>query len=342
MKRVWGILFFTLFLTGFSFTQETANQKPEQALTQFERDYVLLKGGQFEFEENFTYTYYSANQIFLESFAILDPVFLTLGKFGIQTAKRNIFINTFMLRYGIRDNFQAEVSLPIVYRYDMVGVPTGTGQSTGDKHMERFGFGDVALGVSFQPVKETVSRPAVILNLGVKTKTGKSPFDIDPNNDVPTGTGYYSVRAGINLIKGVDPVVVFGGLGYIYNIKEKVNKTVKSDLNGDGDTEDEGETGFLKYVYPGDTINLSLGMAYAISYTFSLSTQFIQNYTLSTYIDNGTGKKRVQNSTLNSALFKFGAGMAVSPSVPVSFAVYIGLTEDAPDYMVELRIPIKF
>ena len=337
MKSVWSFLISIPICTGIVFSQEKLAQEPERVLTQFERDYVLLKKGQFEFEENFTYTYYSANQIFLESFAILDPVFLTLGKFGIETAKRNIFVNTFFLRYGVTNNLQVELSVPIVYRYDTVS-PTGTGQSRGDRHMERFGLGDIAFGISVQPIKETVRKPAVILNLGVKTKTGKGPFDIDPNNDVPTGTGYYSIRGGINLIKGVDPIVIFGGVGYIYNVPQKVNKTISANV----DQDPEIESGYIKKFYPGDTVNFSLGMAYAISYTFSISTQFIQNYTLSTYIDDGTGKKRVQNSTLNSALFKFGSGMALTPNVPVSFAVYIGLTKDAPDYIVELRIPIKF
>ncbi len=333
MKNFSLVLLTLIFVSAISFPQG-GESRPEKALSQFERDYVLLKKGQFEFEENFTYTFYSAKQIFLESFAILDPVFLTLGQFGIETAKRNIFVNTFMFRYGVTNYLQLELSIPIVYRYDMVGV-TGSGATEkGDRHMERFGLGDVAFGISIQPLKETATRPAVIFNVGFKTKTGKSPFDIDSESDVPTGTGYYSARGGINLVKGIDPVVVFGGLGYIYNITEEVNKSIKSEVLN--------EEGYLKKVHPGDTINFNLGMAYALSYTFSITAQFIQNYTLSTYVETNKGKKRVNNSILNTALFKFGAGLSLTPSIPVSFSVYMGLTEDAPDYIIEFRIPFKF
>ncbi|WP_457600889.1 transporter [Hydrogenivirga sp.] len=330
------LLILTFFvLTSMSLGDE---RRAEEALSQFERDYVLLKGGQFEFEENFTYTYYSANQIFLESFAILDPVFLTLGQFGIESAKRNIFVNTFLLRAGVTDFLQLELSLPFVYRYDTVSV-IGSGETKRDERsMERAGIGDVAVGISVQPIKETARRPALILNIGYKSKTGKSPFDIDPEKDVPTGTGYASVRAGFNLVKSIDPVVVYGGLGYIYNLPEKVNKQVSANV----DTDAEIETGFLKKVYPGDTINLNVGMAYALSYMFSMSAQFIESYTLSTYVETDEGKKRVKNSALNSALFKFGAGMSITKNVPLSFSIYMGLTEDAPDYIVELRVPVKF
>ena len=306
--------------------------RPEDVLVQFERDYVLLKKGKFEIEENFTYTFYSANQIFLDAFAILDPIFLTLGKFGIKAAKRNIFVNTLIFRYGLRDNVQLEFSLPVVYRYDTVSV---VGTSPEDKSMDRFYLGDIAFGVSVQPIKETATRPAVILSLGVKTRTGKGPFDIDLENDVPTGTGYYSVRGGVNLVKSIDPVVLFGGFGYIYNLPEKVNKLYR-------DPEGKVGPGFLEKVYPGDTINFSIGMAYALSYTFSITTQFIQNYTLHTYVVTDGQKRRAPNSALNSALLKMGAGMAVTPKLPVSFSVYVGLSDDAPDYILELRIPIRF
>ncbi|EDP76251.1 hypothetical protein [Hydrogenivirga sp. 128-5-R1-1] len=332
------IPFLALILTLATLSAFGDEREPEHVLSQFERDYVLLKGGQFEVEENFTYTYYSARQIFLESFAILDPVFLTLGQFGIESAKRNIFVNTFILRAGVTNFLQLEVSVPLVYRYDMVSI-VGSGETDrGERDMERADMGDVAIGVSIQPLKETASRPALILNAGYKTKTGRSPFDIDPEKDVPTGTGYASVRAGFNLVKSIDPVVVYGGLAYIYNIPEEVNKQISANVDSDA----ELETGFLRKVYPGDTINFNVGMAYALSYMFSISAQFIESYTLSTYIETEEGKKRVKNSILNSALFKFGAGMSVTRNVPVSFGIYMGLTDDAPDYIVEVRIPIKF
>jgi len=59
----------------------------------------------------------------------------------------------------------------MVYRYDMVST-IGSGETDrGDRDMERADLGDIAVGVSVQPLKETASRPALIINLGYKTKT---------------------------------------------------------------------------------------------------------------------------------------------------------------------------
>ena len=328
-----------LILTIPSIAQETQSAiRPEQALTQFERDYVLLGQWEFEFEENFSYTYYSANQIFLESFAILDPVFLTLGKFGIESAKRHIFVNTFFLRVGLLDNLQFEISVPLVYRYDMVAVAAGTGQTQRDRSMDRSGIGDVAFSFSLQPIKETSTRPAMVVNLGYKTRTGVGPFEIDTQRQVPTGSGYDSVRLGLNLIKSIDPAVIYGGLGYIYNIPVDVNRVISSPQQG----QSTPQSIYLKGLDPGDSFSFNLGMAYALSYLVSVNFQYLQTYTLLTRVYTDSGAAFVPNSILNSALFKIGAGITAGKNIPINFGVYIGLTDDAPDYMIDLRIPVKF
>jgi hypothetical protein len=55
------------------------------ALAAASKQYILLKRGQWEVENGISYAYYSANQIYLQSFALLDPVFLTLGEFGVKS-----------------------------------------------------------------------------------------------------------------------------------------------------------------------------------------------------------------------------------------------------------------
>lgn len=328
-----------LFTSFSSIAQENQSTiRPEQALTQFERDYVLLGQWEFEFEENISYTYYSANQIFLESFAILDPVFLTLGRFGIESAKRHIFVNTFFLRVGLLDNLQFEIGVPFVYRYDMVAVAAGTGQTQRNRSMDRSGIGDVAFSFSLQPIKETSTRPAMVINLGYKTRTGVGPFEIDTQTQVPTGSGYDSLRIGLNLIKSVDPAVIYGGFGYIYNIPVEVNRVISSPQQG----QSTPQSIYLKGLDPGDSFSFNIGMAYALSYMVSVNFQYLQTYTLLTRIYREERADFVPNSILNSALFKVGAGISAGKNIPINFGVYFGLTDDAPDYMIDLRIPVKF
>ena len=324
-----ALLISTLTFSSAPQSDREAQEEARRALTQLEKDYVLLKKGQFEFEEMFSFTYYSANQIYLESFAILDPVFLTLGKFGIERARRHIFVNTFSLRYGILDNLQLDISVPFVYRYDRLS----RGASDPEETIERADLGDITVGLSLQPIRETHTRPALILNFGYKSKTGVSPYEIDPKKEVPSGTGYQSLRFGVSTVKSVDPVVVFGSLSYTHNLHEGVNQTV---------TGDTGST-TIERVYPGGSFALGVGFAYALAYNFSLNVQFINNYIMHTFIKTkGAPKTRVPNSSFNTAMLKLGTGWAVSRSVPLNFSLYLGLTQDSPDYTVEIRIPVKF
>ncbi|WP_457644381.1 transporter [Persephonella sp.] len=309
--------------------------QPEEVLIQFERDYVLLQKNKLEVESSFSYVYYSANQIYLSSFAILDPVFLTLGEFGIKNARRHIFQYNISLRYGILRNLQFELSIPFVYRNERTSV-IGT-STTGEKEniSEERGFGDLSLSFSYQPIRETGTRPALITFLAFKTKTGKSPFDLDdPEKDLPTGSGYYAIRGGINLTKTIDPVVVFGGISYSYNMEEDVKKFYKSPTTG--------EVSRLDKINPGDTLSLSFGFAYALSYNFSLNFQYAQDYTFSTESTVNGIKSTVPNSTLNSAILRIGTGWAISDRSSFNCSLSIGLTNDAPNYIIEFRYPYRF
>ncbi|WP_456401348.1 transporter [Persephonella sp.] len=345
MKLLKRTLLPILLLFTASFSDESAIEKakkalqkeaqPEEVLIQFERDYVLLPKSKFEVESSFSYVYYSANQIYLSSFAILDPVFLTLGEFGIKNARRHIIQYNISIRYGILKNLQFEVSIPYVYRNERLSV-IGTSQQ-GDKEnvVEERGFGDVSFSLSYQPLRETGVRPALITFLAFKTKSGKSPFDLDdPENQLPTGSGYYAVRTGINLTKTIDPVVVFGGISYSYNMEEKVEKFYKNPNTGD--------ISRLDKINPGDTFSYSIGFAYALSYNFSLNFQFAQDYTFSTESKVNGKKSTVPNSTLNSAVLRLGTGWGLTDRSSLNVSLTIGLTSDAPNYIIEFRYPYRF
>jgi hypothetical protein len=334
------VLLLVLLLPEVAFSEEAVSTEGEKvaanadrekeaaALAAASKQYILLRRDQFEVENSIFYSHYSANQIYLQSFAILDPVFLTLGQFGIQSAKRDIFIYNLAGRYGILENLQLDVNLPYVYRHDLI-TTTGSGANgVPDTTLDRNSMGDISAGLSYQPISETDSRPGVILTMAYKSATGKSPFKIDPATDVPTGTGYQSIKGGVNLIKSVDPIVVFGGMAYAYNMPlGGLNQTVTSVT---------GATGTLRSVRPGDTVTLNIGLAYALSYKFALNFQFQQDYTFSS-VANG---RRVPNTVLNSALLKIGAGWSLSPNMALNISVAAGLTTDSPDFILEIRLPL--
>lgn len=339
MKK-FGILMPLIFITSsiaFADMKEEAKKsikeesQPQEVLIQFQRDYILLKRNQFEVENTFDYIYYSANQIYLNSFAILNPVFLTLGRFGIETAKRHIFVDNVSLRYGILDNLQFETTIPLIYRYELLSRT----QSSEETTKKKGGIGDISFALAFQPIRESGKMPAIVTNISFKTKTGKSPFKVDdPNKDLPTGSGYNSIKFGINMIKSIDPVVVFGGIAYSYNMPTSVNRMICDSVSGG--------CAYLEKVYPGDTLSLNLGFAYALSYNFSMNFQFSEDYTFHTKVLANGSKRTVTNSTLNSASLKIGTGWALSDRSSINIGVSVGLTTDAPDYVLEIRIPYRF
>lgn len=346
-KNISGVLIFLLSLSFSSFSSEIEKAKEilkkgkeenyEESLTQFDRGYILLKKRQFEIENSLSYIYYSANQIYLSSFAILDPIFLTLGEFGIENSRRHIFQYSIAVRYGLTDYLQAELNLPFVYRHERYSVVgTGAGESTVDD----YGIGDLSAALSVQPIKETRSRPAVIVSLAFKSKTGRSPFDLDdPKKDLPTGSGYYAVKGGVNILKSIDPVVVFGGFAYSYNMPEKVGKVY---TGPDPNNPDNTISARLDKFYPGDTMSFNVGFAYALSYNFSMNFQFSQDYTFTSRSKVNGRKSDVQNSTMNSAVLKIGTGWALSNRSSLNVSLSVGLTEDAPDYVLEFRLPYRF
>ena len=323
------ILILLSYSISFGVTEEEARkalkkeEQPQEVLTQFERDYILLPKGTFEVDTDLSYVYYSANQIFLESFAILDPVFLTLGKFDIERFRRHIFTYALTFRYGLTGNIEANVAVPIIYRFERKSITNKP-----DETNNVLGLGDITVSLSYQPIRETYKRPAVVTFIALKTKTGKSPYDLeDPKKDLPTGSGYYSIRVGFNLTKTIDPVVVFGGISYAYNAEVKVEKLI------------EGK--FLEKVYPGDNIGLNIGLAYALTYNFAINYQLIQNYTLTTKTKINGVLQDAPNSTLNSTVFRIGFGWIFSPKFSVNVGISVGLTSDAPDYSFELRFTYK-
>ena len=140
----------------------------------------------------------------------------------------------------------------------------------------------------------------------LSTPTGDSPYDINVNEEVSSGSGYYSIGAGVSASKVIDPVVLFGSLGYTYAFDA-------SGLNQNRGGE------ILNEVQPGDSVNFSMGLAYSLSHEVSLRASYQQSYNFETNLGLRTSSNRIVN-------LSFG----------------FGLTEDSPDVLLGLSLPIDF
>jgi hypothetical protein len=307
-------------------TKQDSDADTEKALEEVfeaaESSYSLLKQGGLGLNYSFDYSYYGDQRLNL----IIEP---EVNAQGDPTGSSNIlsadvspsashtFTNSFSLDYGLMDNLTIGGRMPFIAKFDT------------EQDMTNFAMGDLSGTVRWQPwgiVPGTISKT---LFGSLKLKTGDSPYEVDPNKHLATGSGYYSISGGASISKVLDPVVLFGSGTYGYNIPE-------TDLN------QRRDGAILKEVHPGSSLSGSMGFAYSLSYDVSLSVSFQASYNDETKFVLQRGLNKI-NSTIGSqvtGIMNFALGVRISPKTITNINVGFGMTESAPDFMVGFSMPI--
>ncbi len=292
---------------------------PEEALLQ-EKGGVLLPKGTLVIEPGFQYSYTSRARIAISGFTILEAI--VIGKIKTEDVRKDILMGYVNFRYGLLKNLQIEAQIPYLYRRDRYAYKEGS--STTEKIIYDSNIGDISFGASYQLLYEKGKIPDVVFNLKVKTRTGKDPYNIETDDrgrpkELPTGNGHWGISGGITVVKRSDPAVLFGSLAYFYNFKRNIG----------------GEYGEVK---AGDSIDYSIGIAYALNE--KLSTYIFYDQKIYTYTKQND--KKIPGTDFNVAILYFGSSYVATPKVAFNISIGIGLTSDAPDVTVEIRLPIKF
>ena len=288
--------------------EEEKGKTIEDILSAVGRQYSLLKKGTIGLSYTFNYSYFSGD-------AISDAANL-----NIERRYNHNFTNTITTEYALLNNLTVSANFPFAYKYNRLG--TSSSQEATD-------FGDISMGLTMEPILWKGGMPTTTLSLGVSLPTGSSPYKIDPNHSLATGSGYYSINGGISLSKVIDPLVAFGSLSYSYGLP------IES-LSQHWD-----KTHTLTRMEPGSSIGLAFGFGYALSYQASLnlgaqlSYSFDNKYTLN---DTAT----VENGTSLSSSFNVGTGWRISPSRSIYVSLGIGLTVNDPDVSLSLKLPFEF
>ncbi len=299
-----------------------ADQALEEVFEAAENSYSLLKQGGIGLNYSFDYSYYGDQRLNL----IIEP---QVDSNGEPTGSSNIlsadvspsashtFTNSFSLDYGLLDNLTIGGRLPLVAKFDT------------EQDMTNYAMGDLSGTVRWQPWGIIPGTMSKTLFGSLKLKTADSPYEIDPNKHLATGSGYYSISGGASVSKVLDPVVIFGSGTYGYNIPE-------TDLNQVRDG------ARLIEVHPGSSLSGSMGFAYSLSYDVSLSVSFQASYNDETKFVLMRGNDKI-NSTVGSqvtGIMNFALGVRVSPKTITNINVGFGMTESAPDFMVGFSMPI--
>lgn len=296
----------------------------------FARQGVLTPKGTLVFEPSFQYSYSSSNRVVLSGFTIIPAI--TIGIIDVRSVNRNTYIPALTLRYGLTNRLELQAYVPYVYRDDSSvqtaqNVPNATQQVFNSRGNN---LGDVQFGLRYQFNMPTGSGPIFIGGLLAKTTTGKDPFHVSTDSlgneeELPTGTGFWGIQPSLSVIFPTDPVVFFGSVNYLYNFQS-----------------DQPINGIKTDVEPGGTFGFNFGIGFSLNEKTSFSVGYEQYLVMPTKIHNSSvviAPTATQTTTLGSLVF--GTSYRLSNRININFSLEAGITQDAPDIQLTLRVPIS-
>lgn len=315
--------------------QAPQQERPQVAVIS-DQGGVLTPKGHLVVEPSVQYVHTSNNVLTFRGVSLQDTVLI--GVIEASNADRDLVSPALTFRYGVTSDLELEAKIPWVYRSDRLTflIPQA-GQPDLQRHQDTSGdsLGDIEFAAHYQI---TDSPPYLIGNLRFKTTTGKGPFDIKRDSqgidqESATGSGFYAVEPSLTVLYPTDPAVLFATFTYQWNIGSNVNTKIGSTKIGQVD--------------PGDSVGIALGMGFAVNDDLSFSLGYKYSYYFATTehvatTSNGiTTKGTEKSNTLQLGSLLFGLGYRLTPSVGVNLDGEVGITSDAPDMTITLRVPIS-
>jgi hypothetical protein len=292
---------------------------------------VLTPRGEFVLESSFDYTRTSKNRLVFRGFELIPG--LQVGLIEASDADRDTMVGTVSLRTGITNRLEIEARMPVLARQDRIQVVQQRDQGIVRQiKLNDYYVGDAEVALRYQ-LNEAhgPDEPIFVANLRVKSNTGRGPFDIGYDEfgvatGLTTGSGFWGVQGGMSFLIPSDPVVLYGGTSYLYHIPAKINKLVGATLVGKVD--------------PGDALSANVGFGFALNSRFSFSLGYSHSYIFPTKTEiNGTNQR---SASLHVGSFAVGASFRTSERTSVNLAFEFGMTSDAPDVSMTLRLPLRF
>lgn len=279
----------------------------EEVFQAAEKSYTLLKKGERTLTYGFDYSLLRDTQI--QTVRTGQNVYSVIG----QSEAQHTFTNSFTFDYGVWDNLTFSMRVPFLAKYDT------------ERDLSTYSLGDISASFRWQPWSSVRGRPVTTLFATLGLPTGDSPYDVGLDNGLATGSGYYSLGVGANLSYVIDPVVLFGSLGYTYNLPIR-----------DADQVRGGR--LLEEVEPGSSLSLSMGFAYALSYDVSLATSFQMAHSLAPKFK--FSDVTLEGNEQTSAVMNFSLGLRTAPNTIVNVNAGFGMTEDSPDVLLGISMPL--
>lgn len=294
-------------------TDASQEKSLEEVFEATENKYSLIKEGDTSFNYGFSYSYVADQRLNVQ---IANG---QIRAFDVNPSASHSFSNNFSVDYGFKNNLTLGTTVPFVVKYDTTDNIAGAG------------LGDISFNARWQPYVYVPGEMSKTVTGSFKTTTGDSPYKTISGRRLSTGSGYYSVSGGMSVSKVIDPVMLFGSYSLTYNLPvEDVNQVRDGSI--------------LEGVDPGYGFGFSGGFAYSLSYDVSLSMSFQGSYNDKTVYHfrtsgNNTNNKVVSRASM-SGIMNFSLGVRVSPKTITNVGVGFGMTEDSPDILLSLSMPI--
>ena len=263
------------------------------------RQKILFKPGELELEFNIIYGQDTAeNTCFGFDVRFCAPGSPVTPKLITRTVDTGLVV-----RYGVIDNLEFNLRLPFGFieqeqDFTPFEVPNPI------RRRDNAGLGDISWALRYAAWREDGMLPDVNLNLDAKSITG--------DEDEGLGSGFWNVGGGVTLVKTIDPVVLFGSVGYTWTLE-------RSGID------------------PGDQIPYSIGMGFSLNDRVSFSMSMNGAAVRRTEV-NG---REIGGSGQDIDTFTVGTTIQVAKHLFVEPFVGFGLTEEATDFLVGISVPYQ-
>lgn len=288
-----------------------------------------------------TYQHYDRKDLALRGFLALDAIFL--GEINLDRVRSDQWIADLTTRYTLSDRWQLELQLPYVMRYSRYQSTGKENASTALEEAKVNGsdLGDMSLAVYYRLMMEDGRWPDLVWNLRGKVPSGKDPYGIEVDyspsgnlitpQELATGDGVWQLSTGFSAVKTLDPAILFASVNYGTSFKKSFDDISYQPGNQPGQ------------VRLGDWFSYGMGVAFALNERFSLSFSIDQRISQKAEQGfDGMPMEKVIGSDGNSASFGMGTTWAMTDNLSLALNWSVGLTEDAPDFTLGMRLPYRF
>ncbi len=292
---------------------------------------VLTPKGTTVLEPSFEFTRSSANRLVFRGFELIPGI--QIGVIEASDVDRDAMIGTIGVRHGLTNRLEIEARMPVLARRDRIQVAQLRNEGiVREIKLNGYDIGDAEIGVRYQLNRPTGPEdPIYVASLKLKSNTGRGPFDIEFDSfgvatGLATGSGFWALQPGVSFLMPSDPGVLYGGMSYLWHIPRTLNKTISGALVGRVD--------------PGDAIAANLGFGFALNPRFSFSLGYSHNYIFASKTEIGGTNQRSKSLQVGS--FAVGTSYRINERQSFNLGFEFGMTSDAPDVSISMRLPIRF